>query len=50
MPSFQDNVYSASPGLAERLSCNARAKAEKFDWANILNSWEELFMQVSQAA
>ncbi len=37
------------PGLAERLSRNARAKAEKFDWTNVLNSWEELFIQVSQA-
>jgi glycosyltransferase involved in cell wall biosynthesis len=30
------------PGLAERLSRNARAKAEQFDWWIILPQWEQL--------
>ncbi len=30
------------PGLAERLSANARRKAEKFDWSVILPRWESL--------
>lgn len=30
------------PGLAERLSFNARKKAEKFDWAVVLPQWEKL--------
>jgi len=30
------------PGLAERLSRNARAKAEQFDWAAVLPHWERL--------
>jgi glycosyltransferase involved in cell wall biosynthesis len=30
------------PGLAERLSRNARAKAEKYDWSNTLLQWEYL--------
>jgi glycosyltransferase involved in cell wall biosynthesis len=30
------------PGLAERLSRNARAKAEQFDWAAVLPRWERL--------
>lgn len=34
------------PGLAERLSLNARIKAEKFDWANILLQWESLLKAV----
>jgi glycosyltransferase involved in cell wall biosynthesis len=35
------------PGLAERLSRNARHKAEQFDWANILPKWEHLLMSVA---
>ena len=31
------------PGLAARLSRNARAKAERFDWAQILPEWETYF-------
>ncbi|MGC8827013.1 MAG: glycosyltransferase family 4 protein, partial [Anaerolineae bacterium] len=31
------------PGLAERLSRNARAKAEGFDWSVILPAWEQIF-------
>jgi L-malate glycosyltransferase len=30
------------PGLAERLSKNARQKAEKFDWGIVLPQWESL--------
>jgi glycosyltransferase involved in cell wall biosynthesis len=30
------------PGLAERLSANARKKAERFDWSVILPEWERL--------
>ena len=34
------------PGLAERLSSNARRKAEQFDWSTILPMWEALFKSV----
>ena len=34
------------PGLAERLSGNARQKAQQFDWSVILPQWEQLFAQV----
>jgi len=34
-------------GLAERLSGNARRKAEQFDWANILPRWETLLTDVA---
>lgn len=30
------------PGLAERLSVNARKKAERFDWSHIMPMWEEM--------
>ncbi|MFN0109770.1 MAG: glycosyltransferase family 4 protein [Blastocatellia bacterium] len=34
------------PGLAERLSRNARRKAESFDWANVLPMWRNLLGKV----
>ena len=34
------------PGLAERLSRNARHKAEQFDWSMILPKWETLFQEL----
>jgi glycosyltransferase involved in cell wall biosynthesis len=34
------------PGLAVRLSQNARKKAEQFDWSVILPQWEALFSEV----
>jgi len=34
------------PGLAERLSRNARKKAEGFDWSVVLPRWEALFQEV----
>lgn len=34
------------PGLAERLSTNARKKAEKYDWSVIIPQWEALFERV----
>jgi len=34
------------PGLAEKLSTNARIKAEKFDWAEVLPHWEVLFEEI----
>jgi glycosyltransferase involved in cell wall biosynthesis len=34
-------------GLAERLSRNARRKAEQFDWPNILPTWEKLLTGVA---
>ncbi len=34
------------PELAETLSSNARAKAEKYDWSVILPRWEQLFVQL----
>jgi glycosyltransferase involved in cell wall biosynthesis len=36
------------PGLAERLSHNARQKAEQFDWSVILPQWEALLTSVAQ--
>ena len=36
------------PGLAARLSHNARAKAERFDWSVVLPQWESLLLSVSQ--
>ena len=38
------------PGLAERLSCNARKKAEGFDWSVVLPQWERLLLEVSDYA
>lgn len=35
------------PGLAPRLSLNARRKAEQFDWSVILPQWENLFCEVA---
>jgi glycosyltransferase involved in cell wall biosynthesis len=37
------------PGLAERLSRNARAKAEQLDWSKILPRWETLLAQAAVA-
>jgi len=34
------------PGLAEKLSLNARKKAEGFDWQVVLPQWEALFTEV----
>ena len=34
------------PGLAERLSRNARRKAERFDWSVVLPQWESLLTRV----
>lgn len=34
------------PELAERLSWNARAKAEQFDWSMVLPQWERLLLDV----
>ncbi|MCL4441282.1 MAG: glycosyltransferase family 4 protein [Firmicutes bacterium] len=36
------------PGLAERLSRNARQKAEQFDWSLILPQWEALLTAVAE--
>ncbi|MEW6216645.1 MAG: glycosyltransferase family 4 protein [Candidatus Bipolaricaulota bacterium] len=38
------------PGLSERLSRNARAKAEGFDWAAVLPRWRRLFQTVGERA
>jgi glycosyltransferase involved in cell wall biosynthesis len=40
----------AEPGLAGRLSLNARAKAEAFDWQYILPQWEALLMRLAKRA
>jgi len=37
----------AEPGLAARLSQNARRKAEGFDWAAVLPQWEELLWSMA---
>jgi glycosyltransferase involved in cell wall biosynthesis len=36
------------PELAKRLSCNARRKAEQFDWTAILPQWEALLAAVAK--
>lgn len=36
------------PGLAGRLSTNARKKAEQFDWSIILPQWENLISRVAE--
>lgn len=36
------------PGLAARLSRNARAKAEQFDWKRILPEWQSLLLSVAR--
>jgi glycosyltransferase involved in cell wall biosynthesis len=38
--------FLTEDGLAERLSGNARRKAEQCDWSNILPRWESLFTDV----
>lgn len=38
------------PGLAEKLSTNARRKVEGFDWSVILPQWERLFAGLVQNA
>ncbi len=38
------------PGLAEKLSHNARKKAESFDWSTILPKWESLLTSVGNGA
>lgn len=37
----------SEPGLAERLSCRARSKAEQFDWSGVLPQWERLLAVVA---
>ncbi len=37
------------PGLAARLSTNARLKTEQFDWQMILPQWEEIFRDLAAA-
>ena len=36
------------PGLAEKLSRNARKKAEEFAWSIILPQWEALLTKIAQ--
>ncbi|MFP3867804.1 MAG: glycosyltransferase family 4 protein [Desulfobacteraceae bacterium] len=38
------------PGLAERLSRNARLKAEQFDWSVTLPQWKALLLKVTEGA
>jgi glycosyltransferase involved in cell wall biosynthesis len=37
------------PGLAEKLSRNARAKAEQFDWSVVLPRWEQVLAAAAQS-
>lgn len=37
----------SEPGLAEKLSANARKKAERYDWSIVLPKWEKLFDSIS---
>ena len=36
------------PGLAERLSHNARANAEQYDWSVILPQWEQILIKANR--
>jgi glycosyltransferase involved in cell wall biosynthesis len=36
------------PDLAKQISCNARRKANRFDWSRVLPQWEALFREVDQ--
>ena len=45
--SFAVRRVLTEPGLAERLSRNARAKAEEFDWSILLPQWEKLLIEVA---
>jgi glycosyltransferase involved in cell wall biosynthesis len=36
------------PGLAERLSTNARRKVEQFEWSRILPQWEQMLSRLSE--
>ncbi len=38
--------FLTEPGLARKLSRNARAKAEEFHWGNVLPQWQALLSQV----
>jgi glycosyltransferase involved in cell wall biosynthesis len=38
------------PGLGERLSRNARLKAEQFDWSIIMLQWQSLFATLAESA
>lgn len=42
----QINRIFSEPGLAQRLSSNARSKAEQFDWEHIKPQWIELLRSV----
>lgn len=37
------------PGLAEKLSRNARRKAEQYSWERVLPLWESLFAQIADS-
>ncbi len=37
------------PGLAARLSYNARKKVEQFDWSVVLPQWKNLFLEIVNA-
>lgn len=39
----------SEPGLAGRLSSEARALAERFDWSHVLPQWEALLTEVARA-
>jgi glycosyltransferase involved in cell wall biosynthesis len=38
----------SEPGVAAQLSCNARAKAEQFDWSVVLPRWDKLLSEIAQ--
>jgi len=38
------------PGLAERLSRNARTDAERYDWSVVLPQWESLIMSLGEGS
>ncbi len=40
------NRILTEPGLAEKLSRNARMKAENYDWSNVLPKWNKLLKEI----
>ncbi|HTL46799.1 MAG TPA: glycosyltransferase family 4 protein [Verrucomicrobiae bacterium] len=49
---MQDAVVRAleNPGLAAKLTGNARKKIESFDWSRVMDSWEKLLSENSEDA
>jgi glycosyltransferase involved in cell wall biosynthesis len=47
-PEAMASAILTEPGLAKKLSMNARKKVEHFDWSVILPQWESLFQEFTR--